>query len=981
MNWRNSLNRDNDAVWYIRLWVTIGVFVALITMGLLRYRKRRKESRTQEKPRLHESLAARPRLQGLSEAEAAARQVDGQKKAPEFDAAGSRRRNLRKNLLTIFNLDVLGLAGALWLLGQPLDALLTLGVLFLNIGVNVFQEQRSEKRLDQLVREIQPSATVIREGKVRSIDQSEIVEEDVLVVGIGDEILVDGEILADEQLIVDESIRTGRGYRRHKQAGEMVRAGSFCVAGRAAYEARDVSTVSSFEVSAGEVERSHAELTPLQQIINRFLGILLVAVVLFSTLLLVRYYRSDLVTGSELLIDAISIVFSIAPSSLFFMIVVSYAVGTADIAKLGALVHRSQSVEALAEVTTLCFSKTGILTGMRVSLESANSQVGNEGLAEDRIRHILGDYAHSAQTGDFISRTLADTFAGNRRTVHEEAPYYSVYGWSGITFNNDDLRGTYILGDPDVLQPFLVTDESQSTDSEEEVPKPPVWKKLSSRVGRLFNRSKQTSDDQPTQDVPPDQLSLSIADESEAISPQEMDGGPFPEEDVAPKQTTFKKFLNRAKGVFKRSEQPPEVPADDATPHKEAVLLFAYLPEVSSFYSAGEGPQLPSNLIPLSYLHMSEQILPEAKETVSDFSKNGVEIKILSSDPPDMVAETARHLGLGEDDEMPLCVISGADLANMSEDEFAQAAMDMTVFGGLTPEQKGDVVRTLNERGRHVAMVGDGVHDVPALAEADLSVTMKGGSQAALRVADIVLLTGSLKDLSQVLQKGQHILNGLLDILKLYLTQVSYLLLLIVAFSILWVGLPYTPAQGSLIALVTLTIPSLALTLWAPAGALSEGSMGSRLKRFILPAIILISGFALAVFVFFLKTTQEIAYAQLTMTYALVAFGLLLVLFVRPQLKVSVGADESVGDRRLVLLVVGLFVVFLLFSMTRLAPRFFDIIPLQRLADYLIIGIVAAVWTFALWTTYNARRIGGCLRTKLGGLFNSGVRKPDDSSL
>ncbi len=974
MNRSNGLNRDDDAVWYKRLWVAIGVFVALITLGLLRYRKCRKESRTKEKPRLHESLAAHPRLQGLSEAEAAARQVDGQKKAPEFDAAGSRRRNLRKNLLTIFNLDLLGLAGALWLLGQTLDALLTLGVLFLNVGVHVFQEQRSEKRLNQLVLEIQPSATVIRGGKVRSIDPSEIVEEDVLVVGIGDEILVDGEILVDEQLIVDESIRTGKGYRRHKQAGEMVRAGSFCVAGRAAYEARDVSTVSSFEVSAGEVERSHTELTPLQQIINRFLGILLVAVVLFSMLLLVRYYRSDLVTGSELLIDAISIVFRIAPSSLFFMIIVTYAVGIADIAKLGALVHRAQSVESLAQVKTLCFSKTGILTGMRVSLETVNSQVGNEGLAEDRIRHILGDYAHSARTGDFISKTLADTFAGDRRTVYDEVPYLSVYGWSGITFDNDDLRGTYILGDPEILQPFLVADESHSTESEEEAPKPPAWKRFSSRVGRLFHRSKQASDDQPTQDVAPDLSSPSIADESESIPPQEMDGQPSPAEDAVPKQTTFKRFLNRAKGVFKRSEQTPEAPADDTTPHKEAVLLFAYRPEVSPFYFAGEGPQLPSNLIPLSYLRISEQILPEAKETVSDFSKTGVEIKILSSDPPDIVAETARQLGLGEGEDMPLCAISGADLVNRNEEEFAQAAMDMAVFGGLTPEQKGDVVRVLNERGRHVAMVGDGVHDVPALAAADIGVTMKGGSQAALRVADIVLLTSSLKNLSQVLRKGQHIMNGLLDILKLYLTQVSYLLFFVVVFSIVRISLPYTPGQGSLIAIVTLTIPSLALTFWAPAGALPEGKMGSRLKRFVVPAVILISVFGLAVFGFFLKTTQEIAYAQLTMTYALVAFGLLLVLFVRPQLKIGVGADESVGDRRLVLLVVGLFVVFLLFSVTRLAPRFFDIIPLQRLADYLIIGIVTAVWTFALWATYNARRIGGYLRTKLGGLFNRGAR-------
>lgn len=101
------------------------------------------------------------------------------------------------------------------------------------------------------------------------------------------------------------------------------------------------------------------------------------------------------------------------------------------------------------------------------------------------------------------------------------------------------------------------------------------------------------------------------------------------------------------------------------------------------------------------------------------------------------------------------------------------------------------------------------------------------------------------------------------------------------------------------------------------------------------------------------------------MTYALVAFGLLLVLFVQPPTKAWVGADVLSGDRRLTWLVVGLFVVFLLFSRTWLAPRFFDLVPLRRAADYLVVGVVAVVWAFVLRTTWRARHVGRYLHTRL----------------
>ena len=125
----------------------------------------------------------------------------------------------------------------------------------------------------------------------------------------------------------------------------------------------------------------------------------------------------------------------------------------------------------------------------------------------------------------------------------------------------------------------------------------------------------------------------------------------------------------------------------------------------------------------------------------------------------------------------------------------------------------GAVVADLRTRGQYVAMVGDAVNDVPALVQANLAVTYQNSSQAAQSVADILLLENSLTVLERVLEKGQRIVNGLLDILKLYLTQVFSLALLITAIQILGTGFPIRGIQLSVITVVTITIPSLGLTL------------------------------------------------------------------------------------------------------------------------------------------------------------------------
>src|SRR5439155_16901795 len=125
--------------------------------------------------------------------------------------------------------------------------------------------------------------------------------------------------------------------------------------------------------------------------------------------------------------------------------------------------------------------------------------------------------------------------------------------------------------------------------------------------------------------------------------------------------------------------------------------------------------------------------------------------------------------------------VSGLDLATMDTVHFATTAADATVFGRITPQQKEQLVDVLHKQGHYVAMIGDGVNDVLSLKKADLGIAMQSGSQATRGVADIVLLGDSFAALPPAFQEGQRILNGMQDIMKLFLTRLLYVILLLIS--------------------------------------------------------------------------------------------------------------------------------------------------------------------------------------------------------
>ena len=661
---------------------------------------------------------------GLTEEEAATRRSPDNRQAQAAAARQVRREIWRTSTFSIFNINMLGLAAAQALLGDPLSALLTLGVFLLNVGLNAAQQLYATNRVEKLLELARPQPTVIRDGRIRSADLDEIVVEDVLIVGPGDEFLVDGELLIGKPTVVEAQVVGTEGRTDVKRKGDQVHAGAYCLQGRAVYQ------VTSLPDDLGTrkwtpVPETREALTPLQRIMTRVLRVMLALIVFFLALLVLDMLDFPIVTKifEDDYREAASGFFSMAPSSLFFMIVATYAIGSARLGDIGALVRESRAVEALAQISVICFSKTGTLTGVKVNLKMIPGEENQPALAESRVRQILGDLAHSIKSDNVFLQTIAQNFAGSSRPVEEVASYMSAYGWSALTFLEADLRGTYVIGEPLTLAPSLNMKAAPTVTAEDESTPESVVRKNVARVSRLFSRFR--------------------LDEGEVQSSSEDALG----EEAAKKEELVH------------------------IPH----FLFAYLPEPTTLHDAGGRARLPEDLIPLCTLRFDERIRPEAIKAVQAFSESGIMVKILSSDDPEPVLEAAAQLGAIMEQPSGDAAITGSQLARLGQSSLGEVVQEATVFAQLTSEQKGQIVRNLRRRGERVAMVGDAATDIPAMEEADLRITLRSSSQATLGLADIVLLEDSFQVLPTVLERGQNIVNGLLDILKINLAQIGYI--------------------------------------------------------------------------------------------------------------------------------------------------------------------------------------------------------------
>jgi cation-transporting ATPase E len=275
--------------------------------------RRRRQDSIPEQAAWRNVWADISQIQGLSEAEAEARRLEVEDTLTKPRISSSTGDIWRRNLLSIFNLNLIGLSIALLLLGQPKDALTSAAGALFGIVLGVRQQLVARNQLEQFAAATRPEATVIRGGKVRTINPFNVVRGDVLLVGPGDQIFADGQVIGERSVVVEESVLTGKGTRITKGAGDTLRAGSFCVEGRAAFQVKQVGGEGFAETLSDKEPENQADLTPLQALMERILRILLVVVAVFVVATLVSYFFEDTGLLTATYEDYVSMAFGIAP--------------------------------------------------------------------------------------------------------------------------------------------------------------------------------------------------------------------------------------------------------------------------------------------------------------------------------------------------------------------------------------------------------------------------------------------------------------------------------------------------------------------------------------------------------------------------------------------------------------------------------------------------------------------------------------------
>ena len=870
-------------------------------------------------------------LPGLTDEEAARRRAAGQGNDVVVSAGRTYWQIVRENVFNFLNNLFYILGILLLVLGKPLDAFAVVFVIGANTVISLFQEIRAKRVMDRMAILLRPKADVIRDGVIVEVDPSQVVIGDILRVQPGDQVVVDGPMVGESRMEVDESLLTGESDLVRKRPGDELMSGSFCVTGGGYYEAARVGLDSYANKLTVKAKAFKRELTPLQRQILVIVRVLLIVVIVFMVLVWVRNVLVDVPFVESVRMS--TVILALIPNGLVLSVALTYALGAVRLLGKDMLVQQFNAVESLSNVDVLCTDKTGTLTSGVIKYEELDA-LGGDG---ERAKALLGTFAAGTTDANRTIEALRAAFPAPVTKSAHEASFSSERKWSGLAFEAGEARGTYVLGAPEIV--------------------------------------------------------------ASALRPGAADW---------------------------------RAAADAWTARGLRVVLFAGRAEPLAFGEPDGPPSLPPGLEPLAVVCLSDELRPGVRQTLEEFSDAGIAVKIISGDNPRTVSALAMQAGLqdlqrreGVDSYCdmldarraeahagaagaesagaagadaphdagapsaggtaagpapPLVSVSGRDLEGLTPEEFSATADEASVFGRVTPEQKQDLVESLRERGRYVAMIGDGVNDVIALKQANVAVAMQGGSQAARSVGDLILMKDTFAPLPFAFREGQRIINGMNDILRIFMVRIFFKAAMIAIVTGIG-GFPFAPRQSALLSWCGATIPAVAFALWAQPGPTPKVGLFKLLARFVIPTTALMAAIATGVYLAWAVPARNaytaahpgaseealIAHAYPAAMTALTLFAcfcaiFLILLIVPPNDWWGGGAPVVRGDWRMVG-VVGFLFVFL--GVVLAVPVFrtlFEITALPVWQYFLLCGLAFA-WSQLCLLVWKTRLLDRWLGT------------------
>ena len=373
-------------------------------------------------------------VQGLTSQEVEERIQRGEVNSVEPIVSRSYKDIIVKNVCTSFNLILFILGAILLILEEPINALAATAVIIFNIIIATIQEIKAKKRLDKIALLMRPKVTVIRDGEERIIDQSEIVKDDVIVLNAGDQALVDGEILEAEYLELDESLLTGESHTVRKHIGDNVYSGSFCITGKGCYRVNAFGEDSFASKMLTSAKKFKNKMSPLQiettAVTKLLMSVAFLLFLLIIAQMILKYYNQGLNTITKNIILNAVIVLDIVPIALFLLIVISYMIAAIRMADSGVLLQRSNSVESMSHVNTVCMDKTGTITTNKLLYKEMKAYI-----PEDEAKDIIRLYANSTGSVNKTVEALIKEFGTAEAEALDEIRFSSERKYSAVKFN------------------------------------------------------------------------------------------------------------------------------------------------------------------------------------------------------------------------------------------------------------------------------------------------------------------------------------------------------------------------------------------------------------------------------------------------------------------------------------------------------------------------------------------------------------------
>ncbi|MFI0873306.1 magnesium-transporting ATPase [Streptomyces sp. CS149] len=391
------------------------------------------------------------RPDGLSTAEVAERVARGEVNDVPVRSSRSITEIVRANVLTRFNL-IIGVLWVIMLFVAPIQDSLFGFVIVANTGIGIIQEWRAKRTLDSLAVIGEAKPTVRRDGVAAEISTSEIVLGDLVELGPGDKVVVDGTVAEADSLEIDESLLTGEADPVLKRAGDPVMSGSFVVAGGGAFTATKVGR----EAYAAQLAEEASRFTLVHSELRSGISTILKYVTWMMVPTAIGLIISQLVVKDNNFKDSVARtvggIVPMIPEGLVLLTSVAFAIGVVRLGRKQCLVQELPAIEGLARVDVVCLDKTGTLTEGGMDVTEVRPLNGSD---EAYVEEVLRTFGASDPRPNASLQAIIDAYPAGEEaawTVTDAMPFSSARKYSGAAFTESDgTASAWLLGAPDVL--------------------------------------------------------------------------------------------------------------------------------------------------------------------------------------------------------------------------------------------------------------------------------------------------------------------------------------------------------------------------------------------------------------------------------------------------------------------------------------------------------------------------------------------------